>query len=540
MNYLITAIAFIVIFSILVLVHEFGHFWMARRSGIKVEEFGLGLPPRMWGKKFKGDDTLYSFNWIPFGGFVRMLGEDSADPSMIKKKKSFVAQPLRSRILVVIAGVFMNFLLAWILLSAGFMFGMQPFLQPEDVLPAIDSGVIKLTEGVRVSGVAEGTFASDFGVVSGDILYSVDGKIIDEFILGELSNNFAGDYKFSRDGKLYDVRIEKEAVGEVLKLGLSFAEFATLPRVKIFGLNEEGVAYKAGLRAGDVLISVNGKQVNFVDEYEKLVRGVPLLEYEVYRNGIKEKFIVEVDQSRRVIVSRVLPGTPAFFAKLQEGDVIVSVNDRLINDSLDLIKFVEENGDSKLAYSIERDGERIFYEIEPKDGKIGVLLSELIGYYGDQEMSLYNSDLLETIDSIADEHYSFFGSMYHGFTEMFRMSKLTAVMFVDVIKSIISSGDVPSTVAGPVGIAQMTHAFVAEGFVPLLRFVAILSLSLGVINILPIPALDGGRLLFLIIEGVIGRRINQKGEALIHGIGYVLILGLLLVITYSDILKLFK
>ena len=96
------------------------------------------------------------------------------------------------------------------------------------------------------------------------------------------------------------------------------------------------------------------------------------------------------------------------------------------------------------------------------------------------------------------------------------------------------------SVAGPVGIAQMTHTFVQEGFIPLIRFVAILSLSLAVINILPFPALDGGRLLFLIIEMITGRRVNQKWEAYVHAFGYLLILLLLLVVTYSDILRLFS
>ncbi len=88
MDILITIIVFILIFSVLVLVHEFGHFIMAKRAGIKVEEFGFGLPPRIWGKK-KGE-TLYSINWIPFGGFVRMFGEDSKDGSMLSKKRSFI------------------------------------------------------------------------------------------------------------------------------------------------------------------------------------------------------------------------------------------------------------------------------------------------------------------------------------------------------------------------------------------------------------------------------------------------------------------
>ena len=120
MAYLITVIVFVLVFSVLVLVHEFGHFYMAKKSGIKVEEFGFGLPPRVLGKK-KGE-TIYSINAVPFGGFVRMYGEDSKNSKYLKSKRSFAAKPLRSRILVVTAGVIMNFLLAWFLLFIGLSF----------------------------------------------------------------------------------------------------------------------------------------------------------------------------------------------------------------------------------------------------------------------------------------------------------------------------------------------------------------------------------------------------------------------------------
>jgi regulator of sigma E protease len=279
--------------------------------------------------------------------------------------------------------------------------------------------------------------------------------------------------------------------------------------VRVFDLNEAGEAYRAGLRSGDVILSVNGSQVYSVLEFERIVRGVNVQEYEIYREGIRENFIVEFDQVREVVISSVIPGSPAEGVGFEAGDVIISVNGENIYDSLELIAYVEAHSDGALAYSIERGGERMFYEVKPEDGKIGVYLSELITYGEEQEISLYNTNLLSSVVEIRDEQYPWYQAVYKSFGEGFRLAKLTGEMFLVVVADIVRAGEVPDTVAGPVGIASLTHVFVQEGFISVLRFVAILSLSLGVINILPFPALDGGRLLFLFIEFIIGRRVNQ-------------------------------
>ncbi|MEK7523998.1 MAG: site-2 protease family protein, partial [Patescibacteria group bacterium] len=124
MDIVLTIIAVIVIFSALVLIHEYGHFIMARRAGIKVEEFGIGFPPRLFKKKF--GETLYTINAIPFGGFVKLYGEDSSDPKAQKSNRSFSSKSPWVRTKVVVAGVVMNFILAIVLLTIGFSFGTEP------------------------------------------------------------------------------------------------------------------------------------------------------------------------------------------------------------------------------------------------------------------------------------------------------------------------------------------------------------------------------------------------------------------------------
>lgn len=539
MSIIITAVVFVLIFSVLVLVHEFGHFIMAKRAGIKVEEFGFGLPPRLWGKK-KGE-TIYSINWIPFGGFVRMLGEDATDASMLKKKRSFIAQPMRARFKVIVAGVVMNFFLAWLLLTVGFVFGMQPLLGPDDVLPAVDSGLIELVEGVKIKSVQEGSPAAEIGFKNDDVLFSIDGDIANYERVLEMEENFVGTYKVVREGAVqtYEVTDEMALAFAENPFGLEYFDFAAFPRVKVFDVDKNSATYQAGLQKGDILISVNGQQIYSVIQFEELIREYNVLEYEIYRDGARHSFIVELKEGRRVIISTVLPGMPAEKVGFEDGDVVVSVNGVEMNDSEALIQFVGENADEKLAYLIERDGERIFYEVVPEDGKIGVLLSELVTYSGEQDMSLYNADLLSSVNKINEEVYPVHKAAWRSLTESVRLSKLTAKMFIGVVVNLMQEGEVPDGVAGPVGIAQLTYGFVQEGLMSVLRFVAMLSLSLAVINILPFPALDGGRLFFILIEFVTGRRVNQKGESFIHAIGYVLILLLILAVTYNDIFRLF-
>ncbi len=541
MSYFFTVIVFILIFSLLILIHELGHFVMAKRAGIKVEEFGFGLPPRLWGKK-KGE-TIYSINWIPFGGFVRMYGEDNGDPKLLKSSRSFAGKSMRARILVVIAGVVMNFLLAWFLITIGFTFGMQPLLGPDDILPAIDKGQVVVESGLKLKSVREGSVVEKLGFQTGDLIFNVNGKPVDDFVISGLKENPVGVYQFLRSGDIHSVRVDEGLVATLAEdedLGFGFYDYASFPRVKIFDLKNHTAMYKAGLRPGDSIVSVNGSQVYNVRDYEELVRGVPAVEYIVYRNGLMEKFMVERSQARRVIVSKVLPGSAAEKAGLRDSDVVVSVNGNTITESLELIKFVEEHQTEKLAYTIDRGGQKVFYEIQPVEGKIGVLLSELMSYNEEAGVSLYNTDLLSSVVEIKDEQYPFYVAVYKGFGESYRLAKLTAKMFTGFVGGLLKSGEVPESVAGPVGIAQMTHVFVQEGFIPLLRFIAILSLSLAVINILPFPALDGGRLLFILIEFITGRRVNQKWESWVHAFGYVLILLLILVVTYSDLVRIFS
>lgn len=382
MTILLSIIAFLVIFSVLVLVHELGHFWAAKKAGICVEEFGFGLPPRIWGKetshqitykdkdgktKHKKEKMIWSLNWIPFGGFVKMLGEDDDSKEAKTNPRSFANRPIGWRILVVVAGVCMNFLLGWFLLTVAFSVGSEPLLvTASDVQKGIDNGSIITSDGVVIN----------------------------------------------------------ENTGE------------------------------SALKESDIIIKVNNENVKNFDDLGKI---------------IKDK----------------------------EGNLSLTIKSYDENNE-ELISTVEINKDTLK-----------------------------------QDISFSTVPVIEEIKKMKLSPPAAF--LYAG-KESVRISVLSVEVFGSVIKKIATTFSPPEGVAGPVGIARFTYNFVKLGeMMKLVVFMAMISLSLAVINIMPLPALDGGRLLFLIVELFTGKKPSPKWEASIHGAGLILLLSLIALITWSDI-----
>lgn len=366
---LLTIVAFIVIFSALVLVHEWGHFAAARRAKITVEEFGIGLPPRAKSLHKDKQGTIYSLNWIPFGGFVRLFGEDSSDPKILKDKRSFASKTIWQRTQVIVAGVVMNFVLAWLLITIGFIFGMQPFLATaEDVQAGIQNGSIEASPAFYVHGILE--------------------------------------------------------------------------------------------------------------------------------------------------------DSPLANSDLKPGDFIVAVNEGLVSDDMVLSEVIQPDTEVLIQYI--RDGvENQLSVVSDNEGKVGISIS-----------------LEQRITSIKDVKYPFYIAPFRALSEVGRLSVLTVKMLGGVVSSLVGKLAVPEGVAGPVGIFKLTGQYAEQGLIALVQFTALLSISLGVINIMPFPALDGGRFLFIIFELIARRKPNAKWEAIIHSVGFALLMLLILIITWNDIVNL--
>jgi len=374
MDYLISIVVFLIIFSVLILVHEFGHFFAARKAGVKVEEFGMGLPPRMKGLWKDKSGTLYSLNWIPFGGFVRMYGEDSDDKEMWKKEGSFGSKSILARTLIILAGVLMNFLLGYVILVLLFSVGTRPFVvTQEDFQYYREQGIIQANDQVVVTEFAEDSQADEAGLMAGDVVLTAEGTAV------------------ATNAALVDIA-QKNAGGDL-----------------------------------DLLI----------------------------RRG-EEELLVNVP-----------------------------VN---------------------------------------SEGKMGVVISEA-----------------PEILSVQEVQYSFPQALKQAGYEVARLSVLTMKMFIQVLFDLFIKAEISEQVSGPIGIAQMTHQTTQTGgFFDILKLVALLSISLGAINVLPIPALDGGRFLSILFEIVMRKRPDASLEAKIHAFGFLLIIILILAVSYNDIVRLLQ
>lgn len=522
-EFLITAFAFLFIFSALVLIHEWGHFYAARRAGVKVEEFGFGLPPRIWGVK-KGE-TLYSINWIPFGGFVKLLGEDANDPKVLKDKRSFASKRPRTRLLIICAGVLMNFILAWGLLTVGFTFGIQPLIVgPDDVLIGLQDDTIQTSPGVLVKDVPDNS-----PLQKGDRLLTLNGRGIASY--EELVATGPVVFEVERGTEMLEVTASAD--------DFTPYELLYLPRIIVSDVKPDSVSSEAGLQAGDIILELNGAPVYFMDEYDDAVRGVSELSYTVLRNNEEKSFDVVLPESGTVVVSNVFSDTPAEAAGMHKGDIIIMAGDETIRSPEQLVEFTRAHKEEDVDYQLRRNGEIISLAARPDEmGLVGVGLSIADPYIND-ELSVYAGDYPESVLKIADVRYPVWIAPVKALEETGRLSVLTLNMFGNVVGQLVTQFSVPEGVAGPVGIAQLTHTFVQEGILSLLRFMALLSLSLAIINILPFPALDGGRAFFILIEVLFGRRVGHRFEAIIHAVGFLLLMALIFAVTYSDILRLF-
>ena len=423
------------VLAVLILVHELGHFFAARACGVKVEEFGIGIPPRLFGWTRNG--VIWSINAIPFGGFVRVKGEDGAN----MEPDSMNAKPPHQRAFFLAAGAGMNLLFAVLLMFI--VLGVKG----------------DLNQNIYIAEVSGGSPAARAGWQSGDRVVKINGQTVETTTEVASQTNKYGDR---------EMRVTIERRGQL------------------------------------------------IDTYVTPRKNPPEGQGHV---GI----LMQQENAGIVRVDAVAPGGAADAAGIQPGDEFVAVNGRPIEDfySLDseMSRFTGTNVDV-----IVRRGDALFST---------TLAVPNLGPREDVFLAIG----LPTLRSIPQfERIPWTEIVPRGFSESFQATKL----MIEQVRTILTDREALTQVAGPIGMGQITSELIRESPLPvwfvLAQLSIILSLNLAVLNLLPLPALDGGRLFFVLIELVRGgRKIAPEKEGLVHFAGLVLLIGLMFVIAFRDV-----
>ena len=420
----------IIVFSLLIITHELGHFLMARAVGVEVVEFSVGFGPKIIGREHNG--TLYCWRIIPFGGYCALVGENEENDS----DNSFSAKPPWARMLVLLGGPLFNFITAIILSMLIVIFGGAN-------VP-------------RVSYVYSGYGAEAAGIQAGDVIRSFDGE----------------------------------------RIGLG-------KDIELYLLTHE----------------LDGRKIEI--EYERDGQPATALvdtTYQTYLVGI-----TYTANEEPAVISSVNEGYPAEQAGMRKGDVVTSVNGTSISTGADLRKFFADNkvNGSEITFTVERGGER---------AEIAVTPQSYTGYYLGFEAGV-NHEKVGLLGVIKNTFLEFGYWIRYVFTSL-RMIFTGRVGFSDV--------------SGPVGIVVLIGSTVEESssdgllyvVLNLMTIASLLSANLGVFNLLPLPALDGGQLLIAIIEWITRRKLPEQGKGLINNIGLTFWMVVMMFIIFSDIWKL--
>jgi regulator of sigma E protease len=444
-----TILSFVLVIGILILIHELGHFFVARWTGVGVERFSIGFGPVLL--RWRGKETEYCLSAIPMGGYVKMLGEENPleggtalpyDP-----KKAFALKPLWARFLIVFAGPGMNFVLAAVIVAVVLATAGRP------VWPAV------------VGRVVEGSPAATAGLRSGDTVSAVNERPV----------------KYWED-------VDRAVAAS------------------------DGKPLELAIKRGDATLTmtVAPKQTTVQD---------PILRESktTWDTGAGPQSVPQI--------SSVSPGSPAEKAGLQPNDVVLRVAGRPVFTAEDLVQAIRSKPGEPLPIEIQRENRRLTLTVTPnaEDEKTPtgetIKVGRIQAGIGSKAVSFVAYDPISAV--------------WHGSVWTKDMTVLTIKGFWKLVVGAIDR----SNIGGPIQIASMAGQQAREGLAPLAMFTAIISVNLAVLNLLPVPMLDGGHLFFFIVEAVLGRPLSLRKREAAQQLGFVLLMLLMVYALYNDLVR---
>lgn len=529
---LLFGLLIIPILAFLIIAHELGHFFAARSVGVTVEEFGIGLPPRARGWRKKG--VLWSLNWIPFGGFVRVKGEDGADMSAgsMNSKKPW------QRGWFLIAGPVMNFLVAIVL----------------SVILIAFQGLPSEASHIYIGQLAQGSPAESAGWMPGDAIVAVDGQTITSSsqLQTAITSNAGSSASVTilRGKKEIQTTVtpRKDPPKNQGATGITMGEGIN-STVKLNRIDAGSPAAKAGLQPGDQLTSVNGVPIDAVLQASSMLHNaqgssVPII---VNRGGKDVALALEVPRLS-IIVTAIATDTPAEAAKLFREDRITAIDGRPVSDATNFRDALIASSGREVKVDFVRnvttsggtENKALQVMLKVPEIKADANPFEVIGING-SEQSPYNAIGAGAVFQNVYNRVSASQIVPEGWNQFWGITTGT----LGGLKRLVSTGLPEGGLVGPVGMGQMTSELLMQSptpkWVTITQITVVISISLAIMNLLPLPALDGGRLLFVIIELLRGgKRIAPEKEGMVHLAGMVLLLGVMFFVAFGDVSRLFN
>jgi len=440
---------FLIALAILVVVHEFGHFWVARRCGVKVLKFSVGFGRPLWSRVAE-DGTEYVLAMIPLGGFVKMLDEREGPVDEAELTKSFNRQSLRARTAIVAAGPIANLIFAicayWLLFVLGIP-GLKPVI--EQVEPT--------------------SLASQAQLMAGDVITAVNDRP---------SPTLRSVYKelalISEQGGWADLTVISDNIVQHRQLAIPKRSFEQQKHSSLFSQ-----------------LGITPVQIDLLP-----------------------------------IIGNVVVGGAADRAALKTGDRLVAHNGENIDDWLGWVELIRKSAQMLLPITIERDGhfQEIVLQPDTNDQNMG-----FIGASVDPDATTIPTTLQ------AELRYGPIAALYYACAETWQFTSLTLKSLGGMLTGSVST----KNLGGPISIAQYAGSSAEQGLITFISFLAMISISLGILNLLPIPVLDGGHLAMYLFEWLTGKPVSENIQQSAQRIGILMLLMLMILAFFNDLTRLF-
>lgn len=538
-----TIVPFVLLLGILIFVHELGHFSVAKYFGVRVEVFSLGFGKKIF--QVKRGDTVYCLSLFPLGGYVKMYGDEpGVQLDEEQKKYSFNHKPVSQRIAVVLAGPLMNLFFAVFLYFILSYIG-EPVKAP--IVGDVEIGSVAQTKGFRSGDLVQQVNSTK--IESWDQFQSVIGESHDQ----EVTIQVKGEDSIVRTISATPVLAPSSNVLRLRSKAGDIPGLSNQAEAPIVGIKKGSLADQAGMKSGDLIVKVGEVSVKYFRDLQNTIfkNSGQNLTFSVKRpigakmnkfEDLQITFAVPAEadwlslgiESGELYLAHIVPDSPAAKSGLAVGDKVTKVGDQQTQSWKDLLNYVK-NFDEKqpLRFEIVRGNETLNFEINP-------LVTSLMNSQGGEEKR-FTIGVAPFIQWAAPEiielkNYNPAAAFSRAVERTWDITSMTVVSFLRLIQGVIS----PKNIGGVISIGQVASESFNMGIGYFIGMMAILSINLFILNLLPIPVLDGGHLVFYTLEAIKGAPVSLRKMEIAQQVGLAMLLSLMVFALFNDFTRIFS